>query len=151
VAWNEPRLLCHLTWRPSCDTGTCLDVLPSSKVHSVLLCPLPQSSEAHFCTWRVVGRTVSRLGRVTCCTREASISSSLTCGALLDCVGFLAACAVWAYAYILSLLSRLDLSAYSCGIICSDLMSRGAVIFDYARNRVAFVPSRIAAQWWMDK
>jgi len=31
----------------------------------------------------------------------------------------------------------LDVSLYSAGIICADLMTRGAVVLDYARRRVA--------------
>ena len=34
----------------------------------------------------------------------------------------------------------LDLSVYTSGIICGDLMARCTVILDYARQRVAFVP-----------
>ena len=34
----------------------------------------------------------------------------------------------------------LDLSLYTAGIICADLMARCTVFVDYARRRVAFVP-----------
>jgi hypothetical protein len=33
----------------------------------------------------------------------------------------------------------LDLSLYTVGIICSDLMARMHVVVDYARRRIAFV------------
>ncbi|KAK9832838.1 hypothetical protein WJX81_005582 [Elliptochloris bilobata] len=35
----------------------------------------------------------------------------------------------------------LDLSLYTAGIICADLMARCTVIVDYARSRVAFIPT----------
>jgi len=35
----------------------------------------------------------------------------------------------------------LDLSLYTAGIICADLMARCTVFVDYARRRVAFVPT----------
>lgn len=34
----------------------------------------------------------------------------------------------------------LDHTLYSSGILCGDIMNRCTVIFDYARNRVMFVP-----------
>ena len=36
----------------------------------------------------------------------------------------------------------LDISRYSCGLLCADLMARCTVVIDYARSRLAFVPSR---------
>mmetsp|Transcript_20326 Transcript_20326/g.52029 ORF Transcript_20326/g.52029 Transcript_20326/m.52029 type:complete len:651 (-) Transcript_20326:36-1988(-) len=36
----------------------------------------------------------------------------------------------------------LDLSLYTAGIICSDLMSRMHVVVDYARRRIAFLPPK---------
>jgi len=36
----------------------------------------------------------------------------------------------------------LDLSLYTCGILCADLMARMHVVVDYARSRIAFLDGR---------
>ena len=36
----------------------------------------------------------------------------------------------------------LDLSCYTHGIICADLMSRNRVLLDLARGRIAFLPPK---------
>ena len=36
----------------------------------------------------------------------------------------------------------LDISRYSCGLLCADLMARCTVVLDYARSRLAFQERR---------
>lgn len=35
----------------------------------------------------------------------------------------------------------LDISAYTAGILCGNLMARCGVVLDYARQRIAFLPA----------
>ena len=37
----------------------------------------------------------------------------------------------------------LDISRYSSGLLCADLMARCTVVIDYARSRLAFMEDKI--------